>query len=370
MQGGGAERVAALLANAWAACGHNVTLMPTFSARGECVYPLHEAVHLDFLSDHCEPCAGRRARLMMLRRFIRSFSPDVIVSFLPHVNVAALLSAMGTGVPVIACERSYPPLLVPPLPLSYRVLRRLTYPTATALLAQTPATENWLRRRAPWTQTAIIANPVLLPMTDAEPAVSPSTLIHPSTRVLLWVGRMDIAKRPDLAIEAFASLAQRHPEWALVMLGDGPLRTGLQASVAASGLGERIFLPGFVGNLGTWYRRSDIYVMSSSTEGFPNSLLEAMAHGVASVAFDVPTGPAELSHDGQRLLLLPDNDHIARLSAALQLLMTDTDGRHGLAERARVAAETYSQERILAQWDELLRTVTDKSQARGDRHSS
>ena len=135
MQGGGAERVAALLANAWSTRGHDVTLMPTFSARGNCVYPLSPSVHLDFLSDHGRPSAGRFARLLMLRRFIMRARPDVIVSFLPHVNVAALLATLGTDVPVIACERTYPPLLAPPLPLSYRLLRRLTYPVAAALLA-------------------------------------------------------------------------------------------------------------------------------------------------------------------------------------------------------------------------------------------
>lgn len=370
MQGGGAERVAALLANAWAARGLDVKLMPTFSARGECVYSLSESVHLDFLSDHCAPAAGRLARLMTLRRLIRRFRPDVIVSFLSHVNVAALISALGTGVPVIACERTYPPLLSPPLPLSYRLLRRLTYPLATALVAQTQLMANWMRRRAPWTTTAVIANPVLLPMTDAEPAVLPSSLINAAARVLLWVGRMDSAKRPELAIEAFASLASRFADWTLVMLGDGPLRPRLQASVAAKGLDDRIFLPGFAGNLGAWYRRADIYLLSSSIEGFPNSLLEAMAHGVASVAFDIPTGPAELGHDGRRLILLADDNQSARLLEALQRLMTDTGLRRALAERAHEVTETYSLDRILYQWDELLRKVTNKHQARGNRHSS
>jgi len=369
MQGGGAERVAALLANAWTARGHDVTLMPTFSARGECVYPLSEAVQLDFLSDHCEPAAGRLSRLMMLRRFIRSFGPDVIVSFLPHVNVAAILSAIGTRVPVIACERTFPPLFAPPLPPSYRLLRRLLYPYAAALIAQTQATADWLKRRSPRTRTAIIANPVLLPIPDAEPVVPTTSLVDTCTRVLLWVGRMDSAKRPELAIDAFASLADQYPEWTLVMLGNGPLRSALRASVSARGLGERIYLPGFAGNLGAWYERADIYIMSSSTEGFPNSLLEAMAHGVASVAFDIPTGPAELSNNGQRLLLLPDSDQTARLSSALQSLMADAGQRRAFAGRAREVTTTYSLDRILAQWAELLAGVTG-AQVGGDQHSS
>jgi GalNAc-alpha-(1->4)-GalNAc-alpha-(1->3)-diNAcBac-PP-undecaprenol alpha-1,4-N-acetyl-D-galactosaminyltransferase len=207
MGGGGAERVAALLANAWTAHGHDITLMPTFSARGECVYRLAERVELEFLSDHCKAGANRLARLKILRRFIGALRPHVIVSFLPHVNIGALIAARGTGIPVVACERTYPPRLMPPLPLSYRILRRLTYPWAAALVAQTEATAKWLRRRARRAKTVVISNPIALPMVDADPVIPPAALLKSGDRVILWVGRMDAAKRPDIMVDAFARLA-------------------------------------------------------------------------------------------------------------------------------------------------------------------
>lgn len=357
MQGGGAERIAALLANSWAAAGHEVKLMPTFSARGDCVYRLAETVQLEFLSDHCEAGAGRLTRLNMLRRFIKRLRPHVIVSFLPHVNVAALLAALGTGIPILACERTYPPLLQPPLPLSYRILRRLTYPRAAALVAQTRATADWLRRRAARTRIATIANPILLPMTDSEPVIRPDALLGPDDRLLLWVGRMDEAKRPGVMIDAFIAVADNMPDWRLFMLGDGPLRETLRARVVEAGLQHRIALPGFVGNLGAWYTRADIYVMTSSYEGFPNSLLEAMAHGTASIAFDVPTGAAELGDNGRRLALLPDSDHVERLSRTLTELMTDADRRTALALVGKEVKEAYSLSSILKQWDRLFADV-------------
>lgn len=357
MGGGGAERVAALLANAWAAADHEVTLMPTFSARGDCVYRLAETVQLEFLSDHCEAGAGRLTRLKMLRRFIRSLRPHVIVSFLPHVNVAALLAARGTGIPVLACERTYPPLLQPPLPLSYRALRRLTYPRAAALVAQTQATADWMRRRAPRTRIATIANPVLLPMTISDPVIQPETLLQPDERLLLWVGRMDEAKRPGVMIDAFIAVADTMPDWRLVMLGDGPLREALQAHAIQAGLEHRITLPGFAGNLGAWYGRADIYVMTSSYEGFPNSLLEAMAHGTAAIAFDVPTGAAELSENGRRLALLPDSNHVERLARSLTELMSDSQSRAALASVGEEVSELYSLPSILMQWDRLFADV-------------
>ncbi|USI78696.1 glycosyltransferase family 4 protein [Sphingopyxis sp. USTB-05] len=370
MQGGGAERVAALLANAWAEHGHNVTLMPTFSARGECVYSLNAAVHLDFLSDHCEPGAGRLARLTMLRRFIRSFNPDVIVSFLPHVNVAAILAAWGSSIPVIACERIYPPVYEHLLPRAYRALRKLLYPVAAALVGQTEPASEWLRERGGKAIIATIPNPVLLPLPKTEPYLSPDLLVPPDSRLLLWVGRLDDQKRPELLIEAVKLMGGLPHGWQLVMLGDGTLREKLENMVEAAGLSGSLILPGFAGNLGDWYRRADLFVMTSSFEGFPNALLEAMAHGVAPIAFDVSTGPAELSDGGQRIMLLPDDRQLSRLSEALRCLTSDTERRRALAERASQTAETFSLEAILSQWDALFATVIDRSHRRGKRSSS
>lgn len=99
MGSGGAERVAATLVNAWAERGDTVTLVPTFSGRGACFYPLSDRVRLVYLADVAEK-TGRApiaygARFLALRRLIRETQPDVVVSFLTNVNVAAILATRG-----------------------------------------------------------------------------------------------------------------------------------------------------------------------------------------------------------------------------------------------------------------------------------
>lgn len=120
MEGGGAERVAALLCNYWVACGHEVLLVPTYSGRGGCEYLLDDRVRLDYLAKRVgtirkSPWTMGR-RLLTIRRMVREFRADVVVSFLPHVNVAALLVTRGLKVPVVVSERVHPPL--GPLPLT------------------------------------------------------------------------------------------------------------------------------------------------------------------------------------------------------------------------------------------------------------
>lgn len=354
MGGGGAERVAALLANSWTKRGDHVTLMATFSERGECVYRLDEGVQLEFLSDHCEPTAGRIRRLLTMRRFIRRTRPDVIVSFLTNVNVAALLAGIGLAIPVIVSERTYPPLETPSLPLFYRAMRRLTYPMATALVAQTGRTADWLRRLAPNVRIATIPNPVILPLPVSEPHIEPAQITEPDDKIILWAGRLDGPKRPEIIIEAFARLAPEMPGWKLAVIGSGPRFDEIKTLIAANRLEKRILLPGFVGNLGSWYKRADIYVMTTSFEGFPNSMLEALAHGRTSVAFDVLAGLRELSDDGRRLHLLPDRDHVNTLTDALRGLMSSRALRERFALAAQDVIHAYSEMAVLAMWDDLF----------------
>ena len=97
MSSGGAERVACTLANAWALRGDEIALMPTFSVRGECFYQLSPYVKLVYLADlvahQSKSFLNQIMRLHALRRFISTERPDVIVSFLSNVNVAAVAAS-------------------------------------------------------------------------------------------------------------------------------------------------------------------------------------------------------------------------------------------------------------------------------------
>lgn len=357
MQGGGAERIAALLSNAWVDQGHNVTIMPTFSGRGGCSYTLHPKVELDYLADHVNGARGKVRRLWALRRVIRQRKTDVVVAFLTDVNIAALLAAWKTGVPVVVSERTYPPLVRPKPRRAIAFLRRLTYRWASSVVVQTDHTLAWTTAECVGSNAVVIANPLVFPLSVAEPVILPQTLLPDGRRCIIAVGRFHALKRHDKLIDAFARLAPLHPDWDLVIIGDGVERSVLEKLVASAGLADRVFMPGFVGNPGDWYNRSSIYVMASTYEGFPNTLIEAMAHGLPAVAFDVKTGPSEIMQNGQIGILLPDDDHVRRLSEALDGLIRDEARRKEIGALAITVRDTYAMHRILLQWDEVLSTA-------------
>lgn len=353
LQGGGAERVATLLSNAWVERGHHVNLMPTFSGGGACHYHLDERVVVDYLSDHVRGNANRIGRLRLLRKFIQRTSPDIVVSFLPHVNVAALIATLGTRIPVIACERTYPPLLSPPLPRSYEIARKLLYPKAARIGVQTQLAGDWVKAHIPRSKVDLIANPVAFPLPVVEPVRQPDSILPSSKKVVLAAGRLDEMKRFDVLIQAFQKAASTS-DWNLVILGEGPLLSDLSEQAAATGLSNRIHFPGFAGNPAEWYLRADIFAMSSAYEGFPNVLLEAMAHGLPTISFDIKAGPRDLTDKGRRGILLPDRDHNNSLSHALRRLIHSDEERRQLGRLAEEVREVYSLEVILNQWDNCL----------------
>lgn len=352
MAGHGAERVAATLTNAWAARGDEVILMPTFSGRGDCFYELHPNVQLTYLADLVssreKTWTNQVARLRALRHFIKTEKPTVIVSFLSNVNVAAIVTSLGLGIPVLVCERTDPFAVSRSLGLSLAC--RLSYPFATFLVVQTQAVAaKYIASGWSLNRLRIIPNPIPEQILNITRDRS-----HRSTKRLLGIGRLYEGKQFDVLIRVFANLAQRYGDWSLKIVGEGNLRTELQQQITALNLDARIELAGQSSAIGEELAKADIFALTSKYEGFPNVLLEAMAVGVPCVSFDCPSGPQEMSQDGQVALLVPLNDEHA-LELALERLILNAELRDTLGGQARTSViARFSLEEVLEQWDLLF----------------
>jgi glycosyltransferase involved in cell wall biosynthesis len=219
---------------------------------------------------------------------------------------------------------------------------------------QTEESLAWLKQGIPAARGVVIPNPVSYPLPVGEPVVAVADHVPAGRKLLLAVGRLDPQKQFDCLLEAFSRLMARHAGWDLAILGEGPERGRLQDAIARLGLESRVRMPGRAGNVGDWYERADLYVMSSRFEGFPNTLAEAMAHGCAAVSYDCDTGPRDIiRHEVDGLLVRPVGD-VAALSEALDSLMGDEARRTAMGSRASEVRERFAPERIFALWQSIM----------------
>lgn len=143
-------------------------------------------------------------------------------------------------------------------------------------------------------------------------------------RNFLYLGRLSTNINRDVAglIRAFDAVAAQIPDSTLAIVGDGDLLAATREAAAACEHADRIQIPG-AGDAKMWLKWADCLVLPSRREGLSNSLLEAMANGVACIANDIPPN-REVLADGTAGLLVPLEDREA-LSAAMIRVSHDTE---------------------------------------------
>ena len=355
---GGAERVSTILCNAWSARGDRVTLIPTYSGGGTPFYPLSEQVETLFLADQpgvrSRSPGGYARRLLTLRRMILGRRPDVVVSFLPNVNVAAILAMAGSRVPLIVSERNDPSSRSPFNP--WEVASRALFRFADMLTVQTEAVAAKAAARYPGVaRVRVVPNPLAPQQAEQQPVQAAGG--EGQRRILLSLGRLAGQKGVDTIIRAFAELAPHHPEWDLHIYGEGPLAGALAALAASLGMQERIAFKGVTTGPARVMAGADAFVMASLHEGFPNALLEAMSLGLPCLSTDCPSGPGEITRNGRDALLVPVNDQAA-FTSGLRRLMGNEALRRALGREARVSIqERFALDAVLARWDDLFAEV-------------
>lgn len=359
---GGAERVTANLASYFAERGWEITVV-TMAPESQDFYTLHPAVRriaLDMANMSGNPLIGlwwNLRRLAHLRSILRRADPDIALGMMTTANILLAYAAWGLARPfLIGSEHIHPPQF--PLGGCWETLRRHAYGKLAGMTALTRESAGWMETHTSARSVSVIPNAVLWPLPVLEPRLSPDAQCPPGRRVLLAVGRLERQKGFDFLIEAFSMLAPTHTDWDLVILGEGMQRSALQAQKKLAGLEARVYLPGKVGNVGEWYERADIYVMSSRFEGFGNTLAEALAYGLPAVSFDCDSGPRDILRDQVDGLLVPAGD-VGALAAALDRLMGNAELRASFAARAIEVRERFSMERIAGLWLTLIEDVMD-----------
>ena len=345
---GGLERLCLDLARHWLNMGFRVDLL-LLRRRGELLGQIPDGVRLIELG------APRLRQLFIpLFRYLRNDPPDLLWVHLWPLTSIAVLPWLAAGRPCSLWLAEHTTLSLSArhelhLPRwLVRVVLRLTYPLATGLTAVSQGVAaDLITLGAPRRSLVVVPNPAAVGRSAQPMSVQEVTRLwgsQPGVK-LLCVGSLKTQKNHALLFDA-VSLLPPELVFQLVILGEGPLRQSLEQRTHQLGLQRHVRLLGYVEDPTPWYRTADLFVLSSSWEGFGNVLVEAMECGLPVVSTDCPSGPAEILEHG-RLGPLVEAGNPAALSRAIQHALVNPVDRHALITRSKDYACSTIAERYL-----------------------
>jgi glycosyltransferase involved in cell wall biosynthesis len=171
------------------------------------------------------------------------------------------------------------------------------------------------------------------------------------TQVLLSVGRLAVEKNLDTVVRCFKSLQARDLPVKLVIVGDGPLRQALERSIP-----EAIFAGTRTGqDLAKHYASADLFIFPSLTETFGNVTIEAMASGLAVVAYDHAAAGQLIEHKRNGMVLAPNQD--AQLFEAARQIVEDPALRTQVRLAARQTAVDRDWSSVIARTEGIFRSL-------------
>ena len=318
LDAGGAERVMSSMANYWVTRGWDITILTFANPASQPFYRLDPSVKylplgLFWESRHLfSGFWSNFKRIRKLRKAICESQPEAVISFIDQVNVLTLLSTIGLEVKVVVSERTDPNVYR--IGIIWERLRWWIYCRASKIVVQTNSARQYFLPRYTKT-TCLIPNPVVV-----DQFTSMENWNSGQAQQVISMGRLIEPKGFDLLIRAFSGLKDRFPNWILQILGEGPERPKLVSRSQTLGVSDRVQLPGIVKDPLCFLKRSQLFVLSSLFEGFPNALLEAMACGLPVIATDCPSGPRDIIRNGENGVLVPPGNVEFLMDAMIRLI--------------------------------------------------
>jgi glycosyltransferase involved in cell wall biosynthesis len=283
-----------------------------------------------------------------LRKKLKEIKPDAVLSFGEYWNNFVLLSTIGLKYSVFVSDRSQPDKSLGKI---HDTLRKILYPRASGIIAQSEKAKEIYEKMYRHNNIRVIGNPIR-EIRNSNGAVKKENIV-------LMVGRLISSKHQDKLIELFVKINK--PGWKLVIVGYDHLKqthmSRLQELIRQLNASEKVTLAGKQSNVEEYYLMSKIFAFTSSSEGFPNVIGEAMSAGLPVVAFDCVAGPSELVDNNKTGFLIPLFD-FELFKEKLELLMDDELTRERFGQQAKKNIQSFSVEKIGIKFLSLLTKIT------------
>ena len=274
-------------------------------------------------------------RFYYLRKTVKKINPDSVLSFGEYWNSFVLIALLKLAYPIYISDRCSPEKK---FGFFHRFLRRWLYPKAKGVIAQTEMAKRLYASQYINSNVCVIGNPIKQVHNNRD-------LIREN--IVLTVGRLIESKHHDRLIEIFAKIS-RH-DWKLVIVGDNAIKqknmARLKTLIQNLNMDGKINLAGNQQDVDSYYLRSKIFASTSTSEGFPNAIGEALSAGLPVIAFDCVAGPSVLIQHEINGLLIPLFNYEA-FKVGLENLMMDDLKRIKMASNASSSVSRFTSDNI------------------------
>ena len=309
-------------------------------------YELRESVTIEYVGNYIS--GGRVSsafgRLTAMRRIIKRYNPDIVLSFLTTCNIyTCLATSFGLDVPIVISERNDPIMDCPNK--IRRIVRNMSYRLADGYIFQTKDAQKCFGKRIRKNST-VIPNPVKsnLPFADRKN----------STKTIVAAGRLTQQKNYPMLLYAFSSFLQDYSEYTLHIYGEGELKDKLIELSNSLNINNNVCFEGLVRDLHDRISKAGMFVLSSNYEGISNSLLEAMAMGLPCISTDCPCGGSRLLIEDGVSGYLTSVDDSVEFCEAMKRVAASKEVADSLGENAKKIRLTHSETNIIKQYFDFM----------------
>lgn len=335
---GGQERVVSVLINEFSKNKNIEIHLVMYGKSPELFYsiPVSTIIHKpDFVFNDNLRFLFTLKTMWFIRKTLKLLNADAILSFGEHWNSFVLLSCIGFKLPIFVSDRNQPGK---DLGFIQEALRKYLYPKAKGIIAQTTTAKEILFSKTKHPNIRVIGNPI--PESKLNEGIKRENIV-------LTVGRLIDTKHHDALIKSFVKV--RNGDWRLVIVGDDAIKQRnkekLEQLVKSLNAQNYIEIAGKSNEVQKYYQRAKVFAFTSSSEGFPNVIGEAMMARLPVVAFDCVAGPAEMVHDNLNGFLVPLFD-FNEFENKLNILISNALLLSGMSENAFNSIQQFNSQSI------------------------
>lgn len=282
-----------------------------------------------------------------LRNLIKSINPDIICSMGTIALFVTIIAKLFTKIKLVGSERNSPVYYSG----LWKILNTFMFKLCDGLIFQTKEAMEY-HGEIIASKSFVIPNPYIRRGMQLDAFKGERDKV-----ITTAAARFEYKKGIDILINAFAEINRKHPQYRLVIYGQGGLYDDYVIQTKKLGIDKYVDFPGMTSDVATAVHKSSVFVLPSRFEGIPNVLMEVMGGGVPTVSTDChPGGPRLLTNNGRYGILVPVENVDAMVTAICYLIENQVISEK-LGQDGKNYIHTFSKENISKMWVEYFRKI-------------